>query len=143
MAARKYFAHVSPEGVDPCARTSAQGIMACSENIAAGQATAQAALDAFKASEEHCPNMLDPRLNRIGVGYTNRPGTPYTHYWVEDMATESSLDQSCMGGAAAVQSCEDRNAGCAAYKGYAGTEWCGDAQGGWAKTNCPKTCGLC
>ena len=141
MAARKYFARISPEGKSPCDRTLARGLAACSENIAAGQATAQAALDAWKASGEHCPNMLDPALNRVGVGYAS--GGPYKHYWTQNMGTASSLDSSCVGGSPAKPTCEDRNAACAAYAGYAGTPWCGDAQGGWAKTNCPKTCGLC
>ena len=39
MASRRYFSHLSPEGKSPCDRSNL-----CSENIAAGQATAQAAL---------------------------------------------------------------------------------------------------
>ena len=140
MAARRYFGHVSPEGRNPCDRTD--GVF-CSENIAAGQATAQAALDAFKGSASHCPNMMDPKLNRVGVGFARRVGTPYVNYWTQNMGTDGSLDSSCMGGAAANVSCADRNEHCAAYRGYAGTEWCGDAQGGWARKNCPKACGLC
>lgn len=145
MAARGYFSHVNPEGKDPCERTRARGLQACSENIAAGQATPQAALDAFKASANHCPNMLDPALNRVGVGFASRPGTKYTHYWTQAMGTDGSLDASCVGGAPAPPpGCRDTNSNCAAFKGYAGTQWCSPgSQGGWAATNCPKTCGLC
>ena len=145
MAARRYFDHVNPDGKDPCARTAARGMQACSENIAAGQATPAAALDAFKASNHHCPNMLDPSLNRIGVGFASRPGAPYVNYWTQNMGIDDSLDTSCIGGAPAPPpACKDLNANCANYKGYAGTAWCSaTSQGGWAYKNCPKTCGLC
>ena len=140
MASKRYFGHVSPDGKNPCDRSAG---LFCSENLAAGQATAQAALDSLKGSAEHCPNMLDPALNRVGIGYARLAGSPYTHYWTQAMGTDAALDASCLGGAPAKPSCADRHPGCAAYKGYAGTEWCGDAQGGWARQQCPKTCGLC
>lgn len=136
MANRRYFSHVSPEGKNPCDRSS----LFCSENIAAGQATPQAALDAWKASANHCPNMMDPKLNRIGVGYANRPGSPYVHYWVQQMGSTSSLDRSCAGGPPAGRVCEDLNAACSSYRGYAGSQWCNDT---WPKSQCPKTCGHC
>ena len=87
--------------------------------------------------------MMDPKLNRIGVGFARRAGTPFVNYWTQNMGADGSLDSSCMGGAPANFSCADRTEHCAAYRGYAGTEWCGDAQGGWARKNCPKACGLC
>ena len=133
MAARRYFGHVSPEGRNPCDRSRF-----CSENIAAGQATPQAALDAWKGSARHCTNMMDPKLNRFGVGYVGKPGTPYTHYWVQNMGTSDSFDGSCMGGPTAAPACEDLNAACASYRGYAGSQWCNET---WPKGQCPKTCG--
>ena len=144
MVARKYFSHVNPDGKDPCDRTRSRGLQACSENIAAGQSTPQAALDAFKASPEHCPNMLDPALNRAGIGYASSPTAQYRFYWTQNMGTSSGPpDASCTGGAASPKSCEDLNPNCYVYKGYAGTPWCNEAQNGWARDNCPKTCGLC
>ena len=128
MASRRYFGHVSPDGKNPCDRSIF---------------SAQAALDALKSSSEHCPNMLDPALNRAGIGFARVPGSPFVNYWTQAMGTDGALDASCQGGAAAQPTCADRNPACSAYKGYAGTEWRGDAQGGWAKKNCPKACGLC
>ena len=133
MASRRYFGHVSPDGKNPCDRS-----IFCSENLAAGQATAQAALDALKSSSEHCPNMLDPALNRAGIGFARVPGSPFVNYWTQAMGTDGALDASCQGGAAAQPTCADRNPACSAYRGYAGTEWCGDAQGGWAKKTAPR-----
>ena len=82
--------------------------------------------------------MLDPALNRAGIGFARVPGSPFVNYWTQAMGTDGALDASCQGGAAAQPTCADRNPACSAYRGYAGTEWCGDAQGGWAKKTAPR-----
>ena len=149
QAARRYFAHVTPEGLDPCARTRNAGLQACSENIAAGQATPRAALDALKSSAHHCPNMMDPSLNRVGIGYASLAGSPYTHYWTQNMGNDgSAVDTSCSPpdvgenptNLPPTSSCRDYNPACASFNGYAGTPSC---QTEWTISQCPKACGLC
>lgn len=57
------------------------------ENIAAGQTTPQAVVDAWIASPGHRANLLRPDFDEIGVGYVRLPGdggaAPYGHYWTQ------------------------------------------------------------
>ena len=148
MGDNNYFGHVDLQGKDPCDRTVATGLIACSENIAAGQNSAKAALDAFKGSTHHCPNMMDPALNRIGVGYYYAPSSSYKYYWVQNMGTDDFRgDISCnppnprdTENLPVGESCRDYNEKCKSFQGYAGTSYCDDR---WASTQCKKTCGLC
>ena len=148
MGNNNFFGHIDKEGHDPCYRTTATGLIACSENIAAGQNSAQAALDAFKGSTQHCPNMMNPKLNRIGVGYYYAPSSTYKYYWVQNMGTDNYRgDITCnppnsqdtinlpIG-----DSCRDNNDNCKSYQGYAGSEYCNQP---WPSSQCKKTCGFC
>ena len=54
------------------------------ENIAAGQQTAQAVFDAWKASSGHNANMLGADFNVIGINRYELAGSPYTFYWTTD-----------------------------------------------------------
>ena len=144
MATKNYFSHTSLDGKSPIDRMQAVGIAGSSENIAAGQNTPQAALDALKASPNHCPNMLDPGLNRVGTGFFQNPKSTYKSYWVQNFATDNSAcDISCNppdANANCIGPCVDFNEGCKAYQGYAGSVYCNQ---GWASTQCKKTCQLC
>jgi len=149
MGINNHFDHYDKNGKDPCDRTQATGLMACAENIAAGQKSAQSALDVFKASIHHCPNMMNPKLNRIGVGYYYAPSSTYKYYWVQNMGTDlGTVDISCNTPnniSSTPNNCVDNDPiNCKAYNGYAGTQYCGRAYGnGWAFNNCKKTCRLC
>lgn len=71
MAGRAYFAHSSPEGWTPDDRlrmTGASGYTLVGENIAVGQRSAQAVMDAWTNSPGHRANMLDPRFTHVGIG---------------------------------------------------------------------------
>jgi hypothetical protein len=52
------------------------------ENIAAGQSTAQAVFNAWKASPTHDANMVNPSYRVIGIGLVT--GGPYSYYWTTD-----------------------------------------------------------
>ncbi|MEA2156379.1 MAG: hypothetical protein QOE11_2519 [Solirubrobacteraceae bacterium] len=68
MAARNYFAHVTPEGLSPGDRASAQGyVPGVGENIASGYATASAVIIGWMGSTGHCQNILGVARD-IGVG---------------------------------------------------------------------------
>ena len=85
MAAYGYMAHADP--APPVARSAAERLQACGyaagwgENIAAGQTTATAVFNAWKASSGHNANMLNPNFKVIGIGMAQVAGSPYGTYW--------------------------------------------------------------
>lgn len=89
MTAPGGFRHNSPDGRTPFQRLTAVGYdySVATENIAAGQPTANAVMSAWMASDEHKANMLDCRLTQIGVGLVNKPGSQYGTYWTQDIAS--------------------------------------------------------
>lgn len=82
MRVRSYFAHDSPDGGTPWARIEAQGYSDPSaENIAMGQGTPQAVVDAWMNSPGHRANILNCSSKAIGVGVQFGPGGPW---WTQD-----------------------------------------------------------
>ncbi|MGY1708122.1 CAP domain-containing protein [Geodermatophilus sp. SYSU D00758] len=78
MRDRDYFSHTDPDGLDPFDRAEAAGIdTARAENIAYGQADAQAVVTAWLGSEGHRANILDCDLRTMGVGVAEGPGGPW------------------------------------------------------------------
>nr|WSX54058.1 CAP domain-containing protein [Streptomyces sp. NBC_00974] len=70
MAARNYFAHATPEGVDPGARIAGTGYIAqtAGESIAKGYPDPTAALTGWMNSPEHRASILNCAFTRTGVG---------------------------------------------------------------------------
>jgi uncharacterized protein YkwD len=96
MAARNYFAHVTPEGLMPSDRAAAQGYTAgAGENLAYGYPTAAAAMIGWMASAGHCRNVLGSARD-IGTG-TSGGGTPYYTMALGDyaFATSSQASDGC------------------------------------------------
>ncbi|MBS2537881.1 CAP domain-containing protein [Catenulispora sp. NF23] len=82
MRARDYFAHNTPDGVTPWTRIQAKGYSDPSaENIAMGQATPQAVVDAWMNSPGHRANILSCSSKAIGVGVQFGPNGPW---WTQD-----------------------------------------------------------
>ncbi len=54
------------------------------ENIAAGNATGQAAFDQWRNSSGHNANMLNVNFNAIGIGRAHGANTPYGWYWTTE-----------------------------------------------------------
>ncbi len=80
MAARTYFAHVSPDGRSPADRIAATGYLnppcadcsystAYAENIGKAQRTPSEIVRAWMRSDEHRTNILDGNLTETGFGY--------------------------------------------------------------------------
>ena len=67
-----------------------QGGNLASENAAAGFSSAQAVLDAWRASDGHNRNMLAPWAVVIGIAWSCRQGTQYGCYWVTDFGSADS-----------------------------------------------------
>ncbi|BCJ40212.1 hypothetical protein GCM10010168_30700 [Actinoplanes ianthinogenes] len=87
MARRDYFEHASPNGDRAGDRVSEAGYdwRWYGENIARGQDSPWDAMDGWMNSPEHRENILDCKLDQMGVGLAlDRDHTPY---WVQDFAT--------------------------------------------------------
>ncbi|MFF4900629.1 CAP domain-containing protein [Streptomyces sp. NPDC001068] len=82
MAARDFFDHTDPDGKTPWDRAAAAGISNLGgENIARGQATAEAVMDAWMNSEGHRANILNCDFKTLGVGVHFGSGGPW---WTQD-----------------------------------------------------------
>lgn len=78
MAARDFFDHTDPDGASPWDRAERAGVSGLGgENIARGQADAQAVMDAWMNSEGHRANILNCDFKTVGVGVHRGPGGPW------------------------------------------------------------------
>ncbi|MGV9282074.1 CAP domain-containing protein [Streptomyces sp. NPDC003730] len=82
MATQGFFDHTDPSGATPWDRAAAAGISGLGgENIARGQADAQAVMDAWMASPGHRANILNCDFRTLGVGVHFGAGGPW---WTQD-----------------------------------------------------------
>jgi uncharacterized protein YkwD len=82
LAARGFFDHTDPEGHTPWDRAKARGISNLGgENIARGQADAEAVMDAWMNSPGHRANILNCDYTTLGVGIHFGTGGPW---WTQD-----------------------------------------------------------
>ena len=86
--ARSFFDHVNPDGQDPSDRALDAGFchQYVGENIAAGQRSASAAMQAWIESPPHNANLLEPDFAYVGMGYFVDPNG--RHYWGQLFAFE-------------------------------------------------------
>jgi uncharacterized protein YkwD len=84
MANKNYFSHTLSNGDSPEKNIERFGYTNWSfvgENIAAGQETAKAVMDAWKSSPEHDKNMRDKNFTEIGIGRAYNKSSKYGWYW--------------------------------------------------------------
>ena len=83
MRDRAYFSHQSPTYGSPfeMIRNFGLSYTAAGENIAAGQRTAAAVVEAWMNSQGHRENILNATYTQIGVGYAS--GGSMGHYWTQ------------------------------------------------------------
>ncbi|MFF6784490.1 CAP domain-containing protein [Streptomyces sp. NPDC012510] len=82
MALRGFFDHTTPDGEDPWDRAAALGVTGLGgENIARGQATAEAVMEAWMNSPGHKANILNCDFKTLGVGVHLGDGGPW---WTQD-----------------------------------------------------------
>lgn len=81
----EYFSHTRPNGQDCFTLIAETGIpySMAAENIAAGQESGAAAVDAWMHSDGHRANLLGSGFTHLGMGYEYRSGDPYAHYWTQ------------------------------------------------------------
>lgn len=78
MAARSFFDHTDPDGDTPWDRAAQAGVQGlAAENIARGQADAQAVMDGWMNSEGHRANILNCDYKTIGIGVHEGSGGPW------------------------------------------------------------------
>lgn len=80
MIDRSFFSHTNPDGLSPFDRLNNNGISfrSAAENIAYGQRTAEAVMDAWMNSSGHRANILNKNITEIGIGAVkNQNGTIY------------------------------------------------------------------
>ncbi|MET7295444.1 CAP domain-containing protein [Streptomyces griseoloalbus] len=78
MAQRGFFDHTDPDGNTPWDRAKAAGISDLGgENIARGQADAEAVMQAWMDSPGHKANILNCDFTTLGVGVHMGPGGPW------------------------------------------------------------------
>lgn len=83
MSVNNYFSHTSPTYGSPFQMMQQYGIRykTAGENIAAGQATAEAVMRDWMNSSGHRANILNAEYTEIGIGYYNAGSRPY---WVQE-----------------------------------------------------------
>ena len=85
MASTLMFTHTETAAgmVQPWDRVTKQGYSwsTVGENIAAGYATADAAVAGWLASPGHCENIMNPAFNQAGLGMKYTASGPYHYYW--------------------------------------------------------------
>src|SRR5262249_18310563 len=86
MAASKTLSHTGSDGSSPGQRINAAGYYwyTYGENVAAGQSSAQAVMDAWMSSSGHRANILSPDFKDIGIAVVYRAGSTYGYYWTQD-----------------------------------------------------------
>ncbi|MFE4922472.1 CAP domain-containing protein [Streptomyces sp. NPDC056661] len=82
MAARGFFSHTDPDGQTPWDRATKAGVTGLGgENIARGQADAQAVMASWMNSDGHRANILNCDYKTLGVGVHYGSGGPW---WTQD-----------------------------------------------------------
>lgn len=87
MATQNYFSHTSLDGRTFSQRMSNAGYSGAfpwGENIAAGQSSPAAVVNAWMNTAGHCANIMNASYRAIGVGYAFRAGSTYGHYWTQN-----------------------------------------------------------
>jgi uncharacterized protein YkwD len=90
MARERYFSHTDSKGRSIGERLPDLGYRnyrMIAENIAGGQKTPDQVVAAWMNSPGHRANILNPRLEEIGVAYVERVGSPLHRYWVQEFGT--------------------------------------------------------
>ncbi len=100
MADNDFVSHTGSDGSTPGGRAVSAGFnwSSIGENIAAGQASAEAAFAAWTESPGHLETILDPMFTDLGIGYANRPDdtgdADYQFYWTQLFASEASVPEA-------------------------------------------------
>lgn len=87
--------HMGSDGSAPGDRVSRAGYewVRVAENVAAGMATARAAVNGWMGSPPHRATILSPEAVHAGIGYVNRLDGRLNHYWTLVVAAPRDPDE--------------------------------------------------
>lgn len=88
MANYNFFDHTGLDGSTVGTRVTAQGYTwsRVSENIAAGQTSAQSVVDGWMSSEGHCANIMNADVTEMGLACQVNSDSDYQRYWTQVFA---------------------------------------------------------
>lgn len=89
MANRNYFQHKGKDGsvVGTRAQRSGYRWRNIGENLAAGQGSAQQAVEGWLASPGHCSNLMSRDFREMGAAYAVNPKSDLSIYWTQVFGT--------------------------------------------------------
>lgn len=89
MANRNYFQHKAMDGsvVGTRAQRSGYRWRNIGENLAAGQGSAQQAVEGWLASPGHCSNIMSRDFREMGAAYAVNPRSDLSIYWTQVFGT--------------------------------------------------------
>lgn len=89
MAINDYFSHDSQDGRTFSQRITGAGYSwsAAGENIAAGQADVEQAMNAWLNSPGHCGNIMSDSFTEVGVACEQDDSSTYQKYWAMSLGT--------------------------------------------------------
>ena len=89
MANRNYFQHKGKDGsvVGTRAQRSGYRWRNIGENLAAGQGSAQQAVEGWLASPGHCANLMSRDFREMGAAYAVNPKSDLSIYWTQVFGT--------------------------------------------------------
>ncbi|RFA25767.1 hypothetical protein CAI21_18560 [Alkalilimnicola ehrlichii] len=88
MARNNFLGHTGSDGLGPGHRIQAAGyrFSAWAENVAAGQETVEAAMQAWENSPSHCANLMSPNVTEVGVAVAFNRDSDFGSYWTMKLA---------------------------------------------------------
>jgi uncharacterized protein YkwD len=98
MATNNYFSHTLKNGTSWSQNMKDHGYSYNTyrgENIAAGNSSAQATFNQWKASSPHKANMLNSNFKAIGIGRAYKSTSTYKWYWTTTFGGYVSTGVSC------------------------------------------------
>ncbi len=89
MAQHNFFSHTGSDGSNIGDRATAAGYtwQRIGENIAAGQTSAESAVNGWIDSPGHCQNLMNPRFTEVSVACVENSSSDYTRYWTNVLGT--------------------------------------------------------
>ena len=89
MATNNFFSHTGSNGLSVSDRAdiAQYNWRAIGENIAAGQPTADIAVQEWLESAGHCENIMSANFRDLGVACVSDTGAQYTDYWTQVFGT--------------------------------------------------------
>lgn len=86
MADNDFFNHTGLDDSSPGDRITAAGYnwRTYGENIAAGYADEEAAMNAWLNSPGHCANLMNPSFTEMGEAVAENPASEYRIYWTQN-----------------------------------------------------------